>query len=176
MTTTTLEPDDHDRERTPLIEPVCGYTFQRLCLLPAWRPRVPGARRRPRPRPGQLMPQRPMTTCPRHGKKYRTGSKCPVCVQRRATRPGASARGYGADHRNRFRAGVLDKHPNCVICLEDLVFTPTTVADHWPKTRRQLIADGQDPDDPANGRGLCKQHHDQHTARTSPGGWNQSDQ
>jgi 5-methylcytosine-specific restriction protein A len=34
---------------------------------------------------------------------------------------------------------------------------------------------GLDPNDPKFGRGLCKRCHDEHTARTSPGGWNRRD-
>ncbi|RZE73308.1 hypothetical protein C0R02_27625 [Streptomyces albidoflavus] len=47
----------------------------------------------------------------------------------------------------------------------------STVADHWPRTRRQLVTDGEDPNDPAHGRGLCEGCHNRHTARSSPGGW-----
>lgn len=51
--------------------------------------------------------------------------------------------------------------------------SPSTIADHYPKTRRQLLAEGvADPDHPRYLRGLCKPCHDRHTAATSPGGWN----
>ena len=49
-----------------------------------------------------------------------------------------------------------------------------TVADHWPLTRRELVAAGLDPDHPARGRGLCAPCHAKATAldpRTR-GGWN----
>lgn len=82
---------------------------------------------------------------------------------------GTSAqRGYGTNaHKYGFRANVLQ---NCFYrcqwpderCLE-----VATVADHFPRTRKQLLADGDNPDDPRFGRALCKRHHDSHTASTS---------
>ncbi len=86
-------------------------------------------------------------------------------------------RGYGRTHEQRFRHGVLRRDPLCV-CLDrahnhwPACLAPSTVADHHPHTRRELVALGLDPNDPRYGRGLCKGCHDQHTAATSPGGWN----
>jgi 5-methylcytosine-specific restriction protein A len=80
-----------------------------------------------------------------------------------------ASRGYKTKaHTDRFRGGVLSRDPVCVIpgCTE-----PATVADHYPLTRRQLVARNMDPDDPGNGRGLCWSHHSSHTGSTSPGGW-----
>ncbi|MFV2094839.1 hypothetical protein ACFHW1_05020 [Micromonospora sp. LOL_014] len=48
---------------------------------------------------------------------------------------------------------------------------PSTVADHWPRDRRELVAAGLDADDPQYGRGLCARCHNQHTAVAQPGGW-----
>jgi len=56
----------------------------------------------------------------------------------------------------------------CVLCNEAL----STVADHWPLSRRELSARGMDPDDPQYGRGLCDHCHNQETAANQPGGWN----
>lgn len=67
-----------------------------------------------------------------------------------------------------FRAAVLHRDPICVLC--DI--RVATVADHYPEERAQLVEMGLDPNDPERGRGLCKQCHDEHTAKTSPGGWN----
>lgn len=51
---------------------------------------------------------------------------------------------------------------------------PTTVADHWPTSRRELVAQGvTDPDRLDRLRGLCKLCHDRSTAVAQPGGWNQ---
>jgi 5-methylcytosine-specific restriction protein A len=87
-------------------------------------------------------------------------------------------RGYGPLHGASFRAGVLARDPTCVCvdcpehgggrCLRE-----SSIADHWPLSRRQLAATpGADPDDPVHGRGLCKVCHDRSTAREQPGGWN----
>jgi len=65
---------------------------------------------------------------------------------------------------------VLDRDPICVLCR----LAASTVADHWPTSRRDLEAAGLDPNDPARGRGLCKPCHDRETARNQPGGWNAS--
>jgi 5-methylcytosine-specific restriction protein A len=67
-----------------------------------------------------------------------------------------------------FRETVLTRDPICVLCRRE----PSTVADHYPTERKDLIAQGINPNDPVHGRGLCKRCHDKHTARTSPGGWN----
>ncbi|WBQ03009.1 hypothetical protein [Kribbella sp. CA-293567] len=95
-------------------------------------------------------------------------SRCEDCAQEADLRRGTSTeRGYGVRHRKVFRKGVLDKHPICVLCLN----APSTVADHYPLSRRELVAAGHDPDDPAHGRGLCKTCHDTETATHQPGGW-----
>lgn len=93
--------------------------------------------------------------------------------QRRGTR---QQRGYGRGHERRFRPSVLRRDPLCV--CEDQAhghttpcLAPSTVADHWPLSRRELVAQGLDANDPANGRGLCKRCHDMHTAVAQPGGW-----
>lgn len=70
-------------------------------------------------------------------------------------------------HRNRFRPGVLGRDTLCVLCR----IAPATVADHWPKSRKELVALGLDPDDPEYGRGLCHRCHSAETARLQPGGW-----
>lgn len=97
--------------------------------------------------------------------------RCDACKREaEAKRGSAAARGYNADHRHRFRAGVLGKHPICQVCLK----ARSTVADHWPMSRRELVAAGLDPSDPQHGRGLCKRCHARATATNQPGGWNSS--
>ncbi len=97
----------------------------------------------------------------------RTG-KCPPCTEgRRRPRPSSTAQGYGTRHREQFRAGVLARDPRCVLCSR----APSTEADHWPRSRRELVAAGEDPDDPRFGRGLCKPCHSSETGRNQPAGW-----
>lgn len=79
-------------------------------------------------------------------------------------RGSAQARGYGSDHETLFRRPVLLRTPWCV-CGQR-----ASHADHYPKTRRQLVREGLDPNDPKYGRGLCQSCHMQWTAEDSPGG------
>ncbi|QDY11401.1 hypothetical protein FJK98_02390 [Micromonospora sp. HM134] len=60
-----------------------------------------------------------------------------------------------------------DTHDHGRQCLR-----PSTVADHWPLSRRELVDAGLDANDPTRGRGLCKGCHDRHTSVAQPGGWN----
>jgi len=82
-------------------------------------------------------------------------------------RGSAGGRGYDHVHRSRFRAGVLARHPVCVLCRA----APSTVADHFPRSRRELVALGLDANDPRYGRGLCARCHNRATAARQPGGW-----
>lgn len=60
----------------------------------------------------------------------------------------------------------------CVICHVER----STVADHWPTSRRHLVEQGvTDPDAPSRLRGLCASCHGTETAREQPGGWNRRD-
>ena len=72
----------------------------------------------------------------------------------------------------RFRTAVLERDINCVLCIAAARWTPATVADHWPLSRRELLDRGMDPDDPEHGRGLCEPCHAKETAANQPGGWN----
>lgn len=96
-------------------------------------------------------------------------AKCHPCTRPRA-RPSAAAQGYNAEHRNRFRAGVLARDPVCVLCRS----APSEHADHWPLSKRELIERGLDDNDPRRGRGLCPPCHSRETAKHQPGGWNQA--
>lgn len=108
-------------------------------------------------------------------------SRCPTCSSTaehaRGTR---QQRGYGREHDTRFRRNVLLRDPLCV-CEEQAhghstpCLAQSTVADHWPLSKRDLRAQGADEHDPARGRGLCKSCHDKHTSRAQPGGWHGSD-
>ena len=95
-------------------------------------------------------------------------TRCPACQTKADRERGTAAqRGYGREHRDRFREGVLSRNPICVLCHAAWA----TVADHWPKDRRQLVAEQLDPNDPQYGRGLCASCHGRHTAEAQPGGW-----
>lgn len=104
------------------------------------------------------------------GKPARDGGKCEEHQRQQRKysddrRGSATARGYGAAHQKRFRPGVLERDGHtCQVCGGH-----ATVADHYPHSRRELVAMGLDPDDPQYGRALCTEHHNQHTGRTQ--GW-----
>lgn len=94
------------------------------------------------------------------------GSRCQLHRQQaRAKR--TDNRVYSTSAHRTFRTAVLARDPICVACH----MAVSTVADHHPRTRRELVALRLNPDDPSYGRGLCARCHNAHTARTSPGGW-----
>lgn len=96
-------------------------------------------------------------------------SRCEDCTSEADKRRGTAAeRGYtGSGHRT-FRKRVLARDPICMVCR----LAPSTVADHHPLSRRELVASNMNPNDPDHGRGLCKPCHDRETAKHQPGGWN----
>lgn len=123
------------------------------------------------------MPPRAPRACstPRCGGVTTSGGKCPRCraAARRASdeqRGNATRRGYGREHRDRFRLGVLDRDRVCVLCG----IAPATVADHHPLSRRQIVDYGGDPNDPSFGRGLCAECDKRQTAQRQPGGWHRT--
>ena len=68
----------------------------------------------------------------------------------------------------RTRLDYLSRHPACVLCGK-----AATDVDHYPRTRRALLAAGVvDPDVDDHLRALCHRCHSQETARRQPGGWN----
>lgn len=81
----------------------------------------------------------------------------------------AHQRGYGTTAHQAFRRDVLAKNDGiCSVCQ----LAPATVADHWPRSRRELEAAGANPNDPRHGRPLCHNCHSVETAQHQPGGWN----
>lgn len=99
--------------------------------------------------------------------EYTDSGRCSDHRRRAERKRGTSTqRGYGTQHRARFRAGVLARDPVCVLCRR----APATEADHWPLSRRELLAQGLDANDPVRGRGLCKPCHSSQTAINQPGG------
>jgi len=96
------------------------------------------------------------------------------CAKHRAhadrARGTPAERGYtSAGHTRRFRPHVLARDPICVVCDR----AESTVADHYPRSKRELERLGLDSNDPQYGRGLCKRCHDSETARNQPGGWHE---
>jgi 5-methylcytosine-specific restriction protein A len=97
-------------------------------------------------------------------------------AQAEGTRGTSRQRGYGRTHQARFRPQVLKRDPLCVCQTAGHGHTgpclaPSTVADHHPLSRRDLVARGMDADDPRHGRGLCAPCHNRETATRQPGGW-----
>lgn len=96
------------------------------------------------------------------------GSRCRghrgVADRRRGT---SAERGYASAGHRAFRDAVLRRDPVCVVCG----LAEATVADHFPRSRRQLAALGLNPNDARFGRGLCGRCHSAETARHQPGGW-----
>ena len=97
------------------------------------------------------------------------GSRCQA-HRRQAdkARGTATERGYTSRGHRYFRNAVLTRDPICVTC--DL--SESTVADHYPRSRKELLELGLNPNDPAYGRGLCANCHNAETAQHQPGGWN----
>lgn len=124
--------------------------------------------------------RRALTVCSVPGCPQLTpAGRCPThraeADQQRGT---ARQRGYGREHQHRFRPGVLARDPHCRCTDQGHGHStpcgqPSVHADHWPLSRRELVARGLDPDDPLHGRGLCHPCHSSETARHQPGGWNQ---
>lgn len=107
-----------------------------------------------------------------------TQGRCATCrTQAEHTRGTARQRGYDQRHETGFRPAVLRRDPLCV-CADQThghgprCLAPSRVADHHPYSRRELVAMGMDPYDPAHGRGICEGCHNKHTSYAQPGGWN----
>jgi len=97
------------------------------------------------------------------------GSRCTVHEKAADRARGtASQRGYTSRGHQSFRSAVLTRDPVCVLCHTRL----STVADHYPLSRRELLELGLDPNDPTRGRGLCAPCHSRETAAHQPGGFN----
>lgn len=88
-----------------------------------------------------------------------------------AARGTAAQRGYSGKAWRAARRAVLRRDRVCVLCH----VAEATVSDHWPDSRRELLAMGvSDPDAPGRMRGLCASCHSRETANTpdQQGGWN----
>ena len=116
--------------------------------------------------------------CPR---LVSSGSLCDECRKAKDKRRTRGRNPYTSKAHRLARARVLARDPRCV-CPGDgpdgcgrhhgLCGAPSTIADHWPIERIELVEAGLDPNDPQRMRGLCKRCHDSKTARTKPSGFN----
>ena len=124
-----------------------------------------------------------MRVCSRPGCPtiHDNGGRCPACrAEAEAIRRPNGSPYATRGHRQGFRAPVLAKHPYCQ-CTgqcgkhDDMCAQRSTIANHYPTERVDLVAQGLNPNDPQYGRGECVDCHNAYTARTSPGGWNARD-
>ena len=106
--------------------------------------------------------------------------RCPTHARQAEQERGSAAdRGYLGKGHKRFRQTVLKRDPICKCDRPDHAWHAPTrclhishVADHFPLSRKELVAQGLDPNDARHGRGLCDRCHNSETAANQPGGWN----
>ena len=96
------------------------------------------------------------------------GSRCPKHRTEAKKKHWEKTRAYSTKGHRQFRSAVLTADPVCVVCQ----VAQSTVADHHPRSRRELEELGLNPNDPRYGRGVCKPCHDRSTAEHYPAGWN----
>jgi 5-methylcytosine-specific restriction protein A len=90
--------------------------------------------------------------------------------------PSSYERGYGGKTWSDSRQKVLRRDRFCKcqssFChleVDGRCAAPARVADHYPLSRKQLLAMGDlNPDDPTHMRGLCTRCHNKETARLQP--------
>lgn len=118
-----------------------------------------------------MSPRRPPSVCAQPGcPQLASGTRCLDHEReyRRAKdqRRGPQRSNYGDRRWRAVRKAYLAAHPTCecsVTCIE-----PATDVDH----RDGLGLQGTLAYEWSNLRAMSHGHHSQHTARTSPGGWN----
>lgn len=111
---------------------------------------------------------RALKTCPTPGcPELVPSGRCDGCTARAEQARGTAAqRGYGSRWARKRRA-YLTAHPICLLCGGI-----ASVADHYPTSRRDLVAQGvADPDADHRLRPLCASCHGRETAQHQPGGW-----
>ncbi|GAA0599806.1 hypothetical protein GCM10010394_31620 [Streptomyces crystallinus] len=115
------------------------------------------------------MPRRPRPPCSAPGCPELTarGGRCEAHRREAEQQRGTSAeRGY-TTRWQRIRKAYLYRNPWCLLCGRT-----ATVADHFPHSRRELVAQGvADPDAFNRLRPLCTTCHNRETAKRQPGGW-----
>lgn len=95
-------------------------------------------------------------------------SRCPDHLARAKKQHTTDTKVYRSAGHREFRRQVLERDPICVLCE----VMAANVADHYPKSRKELETLGFDPNNPRFGRGLCRGCHNSQTAQHQPGGWN----
>lgn len=138
------------------------------------------------------MPDSPRRVCtfPGCGEwQTRGSSRCAAHTtaaksQYESERPTAKGRGYGRRWQG-IRKTILRRDPFCTCdgapgsdgrdrCRHGLTdglrcIRVSNVADHYPLSRKQRLAEGLDPDALDGLRGLCTQCHNRHTGREQAG-------
>jgi 5-methylcytosine-specific restriction enzyme A len=104
--------------------------------------------------------------CSNCGRPTDAGPRCDSC--RLPPKKGDAA--YTSSEWRRRRAVFLTKNLFCVLCKERGQMVRATVADHYPRSRKELVAAGvADPDDERFLRALCRACHGsrihEHSAR-----------
>jgi 5-methylcytosine-specific restriction protein A len=111
-----------------------------------------------------LVPCSAVPSCP----ELTTGGPCAEHAKQRAkqrTNRGGSA--YGRNWRERVQPRFIYQNPWCVLCGR-----AASVADHWPTSRRDLVARGEpNPDAFEHLRALCKACDAKERPKREPGGW-----
>jgi 5-methylcytosine-specific restriction protein A len=112
------------------------------------------------------MPNKAGARCSTPGCPHTTNHPRGRCTECRTRAPTSRAQGYDARW-ERNRLAFLVEHPACVLCG-----VLASQADHWPRSRRQLVAAGvPDPDAWHRLRPLCNPCHGRETQRLQPSAW-----
>src|SRR5687767_13523651 len=122
------------------------------------------------------MPFTPSKDCPTPGCPNQGGPRggpCVKCRQRRrqGSQKGARERGYAEG----WDADFLHHYPLCYHRVEKRCTMKATLADHYPRSRKELAAAGVSEENLNDWQYLvpsCDPCHRYHTARRQPGGWN----
>lgn len=118
------------------------------------------------------VPTRPPERCGTPGCRgaAQQDGRCPRCLASRVflQQAGNPAAVYTGRQWRVRRLEYLAAHPFCTLCS-----AAATVADHYPISRRVLLAMGvADPDTDDRLRPMCALCHNRSTAQRQPGGWN----
>jgi 5-methylcytosine-specific restriction protein A len=117
------------------------------------------------------MPSKPPRPCSQPGcpelVRGRDGACAEHSKQRAAQRQNRGGSSYGRDWRERVQPRFIYRNPWCVLCGQR-----AQVADHWPISRRDLIARGErNPDAVTHLRPLCKACDAKERPKREPGGF-----